>query len=125
MPLFTRELNAEADYIGRSALTVYLHTALPTDAAPTTGRIAKGGGLYESGVTVPAADMSDAVDGDIQITVALAFGDADEAVGTITHWTAYRSSSAVAFGTLPSTVIANGDSFTIDADSIQFNLATT
>ena len=125
MPLFTRELNALADSIGVAALTVRLHTALPTDAAPTNGRIAKGGGLYESGIAVPATDISDAANGDIQITAALAFGAADEAVGTLTHWSAYRSNLAVAFGTLPSTIIANGDTFTVDANAIQFNLSTT
>ena len=34
MPLFTRELNELADRIGRSDLTMRLHTAVPTDAKP-------------------------------------------------------------------------------------------
>ena len=34
MRLFVREQNELADRIGRSDLTVYLHTAEPTDAEP-------------------------------------------------------------------------------------------
>ena len=124
MPLFTRELNDLADRIGRSALTIWLHTAAPTDAAPTNGRTTKGGGGYEAGVVVPSTDISDAAAGDIQITADVNFGAADEAVGTVAWWTAYRGNVAVAYGTLPSTVIANGDSFKINADELVIAGAT-
>ena len=50
MPLFTRELNDLADRIGRSDLTMRLHTAVPTDENPTNGRTTVGGGAYEAGV---------------------------------------------------------------------------
>ena len=47
--LFTRELNDLADRIGRSDLTMRLHTAVPTDGNPTNGRTSVGGGAYEAG----------------------------------------------------------------------------
>ena len=46
MPLFTTELNRLADSIGASTLTIRLHTAAPTDASPTNGRVTAGGGVY-------------------------------------------------------------------------------
>ena len=125
MPLFTVELNALADRIGRDALTIRLHTAAPTDAAPTNGRTTVGGGGYEAGIVVPPTDMSNAADGDIQITADIDFGAADEAVGTVAWWTAYRGNEAVAYGTLPSTVIANGDRFKINADELVIAGATS
>ena len=124
-PLFTVELNRIADGIGASALTIRLHTSAPTNEDPTAGRITAGGGTYGTGATLAAGDISAAVDGDIQNSAAIAFGAATAAVGTVTHWSAYRGSVAVAFGTLPSTAIANGGSFTIDANSLRFNGSST
>ena len=98
MPLFTRELNDLADRIGRSDLTMWLHTAAPTDADPTNGRTSVGGGAYEAGETLAAADISDAMNGDIESDAIVDFGTADEAVGTVTHWSAVRGSDAVGWG---------------------------
>ena len=125
MPLFTRELNELADRIGRSDLTVRLHTAAPTDANPANGRTTVGGGGYENGVTLDSSDISDASAGDISNDNAIPFGTADEAVGTVTHWTAYRGSSEVAFGPLPSTAVGDGDDFEINAGTLQINGSTT
>ena len=49
MPLFTTELNRLADSIGASTLTIRLHTAIPSNASPTNGRLAAGGGTFETG----------------------------------------------------------------------------
>ena len=49
MPFFNRELNELMDRAGRSDLTIYLHTAAPSDADTDNGRINAGGGLYEIG----------------------------------------------------------------------------
>ena len=125
MPLFTRELNELADRIRRSNLTCWLHTAAPTNSSISNGRTNKGGGAYEAGKAVPTANISAASNGDISITVDIEFGDADEAVGTVTHWSLVRGSDGVAYGTLPNTVIGNGDSFKINADSLDINGSTT
>lgn len=125
MPLFTRELNALADAIGASALTLWLHTAAPTEADATNGRTTVGGGGYESGLAVPATEISNASAGDIMINVAKNFGAADEDVGTVTHWSLVRGSDGVAYGTLPSTQINNGDSFTINANTLRILGSTT
>ena len=125
MPLFTRELNELADYIGRSNLTIWLHTAAPTNAIPAHGRTTVGGGAYEAGITLTAAQLTAAAMGDIESNVAIAFGTADEAVGTVIAWSAFRGSDAVAHGTLPSTVIGNGDSFSINANTLDFMGSTT
>lgn len=125
MPLFTRELNELADRIGRSDLTIWLHTAAPTDADPDNGRTTVGGGAYESGKTLAAANISDASDGDISNSVAIDFGAADENVGTVTHWSAVRGTDAVAYGTLPNTAINDGDSFQINSGTLQINGSST
>ena len=125
MPLFDRELNDLADRIGRSDLTIWLHTAAPTESAPTKGRTTVGGGSYESGATLAAANISAASAGDIDNDVDILFGSADEAVGTVGWWSAIRGSDAVSYGTLPSTTIGNGDSFKINANSLQHNGSTT
>ena len=65
MPLFNRELNELADRIGRSNLTVWLHTAAPTNGAPTNARTNVGGGAYEGGATLLATQISNATNGDI------------------------------------------------------------
>ena len=125
MPLFTTELNELADRIGRSNLTVRLHTSAPSNASPTGGRVSAGGGTYGTGATVTAANISTASSGDIEITADIDFGTATAAVGTVTHWSAYRGTDPVAFGTLPSTVIASGDSFKINANTLDINGSTT
>ena len=43
----------------------------------------------------------------------------------MTHWSAYRGSAPVAFGTVPSTIIANGDSFSINSGTLQINGSTS
>ena len=125
MPLFTTELNELADRIGRSNLTVRLHTAVPTNGSPTNGRITAGGGTYGTGATVTAANISSASNGDIEVTADIDFGTATADVGTVTHWSAYRGTDPVAFGTLPSTVISSGDSFKINANTLDINGSTS
>ena len=125
MPFFLRELNELADRIGRSDLTVYLHTSAPTEADPTNGRVTTGGGTYASGATVATADIDMASNGDIMVTAAVDFGTAAAAVGTVTYCSVYRGADAVGYYTLPSTVIANGDGFAINANTIQFNGSST
>ena len=125
MPLFTRELNELADRIGRSDLTIYLHTAAPSDSDPDNGRVTVGGGNYESGATLAASDISDASSGDIQNDAAVAFGTADENIGDVTHWSALRGTDAVAYGSLTDVTINDGDSYTIPIGEIQFNGTTT
>ena len=74
MPLFTRELNDLADRIGRSDLTIWLHTAAPTNADPTNGRTSVGGGAYEAGEARSLrAGISDAASGDISNDAAVDF----------------------------------------------------
>ena len=63
MALFTTELNELADRIGRSNLTVRLHTAAPTNGSPTNARVTAGGGTYGTGATVTAANISTATNG--------------------------------------------------------------
>ena len=71
MPLLNRELNELIDRIRRSDVTVWLHTAAPTEAAPATGRTTVGGGAYESGRVVAPSNISMAANGDIMITAAV------------------------------------------------------
>ena len=125
MPLFTVELNRLADSIGASTLTIWLHIAAPTDASPTNGRTTVGGGAYESGATLAATGISNASNGDITNNAAIDFGTADQVVGTVSHWSAVRGSTPVAYGTLPSTTINNGDSFQINAQTLDINGSTT
>ena len=125
MPLFTRELNDLADRIGRAALTIWLHTAQPTDASPQNGRTTVGGGGYEAGIVVAPGSISNAANGDIQVTEDVDFGTADEDVGEVGWWSAYRGSDAVGYGTVPTTQIDIGDSFKINADELVIAGATT
>ena len=125
MPLFEVELNRVADGIGASTLTIRLHTAAPSDSNPTNARTTTGGGSYANGASLTAANISAASGGDIENTAAIDFVTATADVGTVTHWSAYRGSNPVAFGTLPSTAINNGDSFQINANSLQINGSTT
>ena len=125
MPLFVVEQNRLADSIGASALTVYLHTAAPTDADITNGRTTTGGGAYENGKAVAATDISDAADGDIEVTADIAFGEATASVRTVTHWSAVRGGAGVGWGTVPKTAILQGDSFTLNANTVKFNGSST
>ena len=120
MPLFVVEENRIADDIGASDLTFYLHTAAPTNAAPTNGRTTVGGGGYENGVDIAAADISAAANGDIDVDVDIDFGTADEAVGTATHLSAYRSTAPVGYWDIQNTDIADGDGFKINANTLRF-----
>lgn len=125
MPLFGVELNRLADDIGASTLTIRLHTSAPSDASPTNGRTTSGGGSYVNGEALAASGITVASNGDIRNSGAIDFGTATADVGTVTHWSAYRGTAPVAWGTLPSTTINNGDSFSINADSLQINGSTS
>ena len=65
---------------------IWLHTAAPTNASPAANRTSQGGGAYEAGFAVTAANWSAAASGDVQLDVVCDFGTSDEAVGTVTHW---------------------------------------
>ena len=87
MPLFTSKLNSMADELVDAAGTLYLHTAAPTDASPTNGtELRAGGGAYASGLTTAAANWTVAANGDIENSVAFAFGTATADVGTVIAW---------------------------------------
>ena len=125
MPLFTNELNESIDNMARAG-RVWLHTAAPTNASPAANRTSQGGGAYEAGFAVTAANWSAAASGDVQLDVVCDFGTSDEAVGTVTHWSFDPSTGDDgAYGTLPSTTIGNGDSFEINTGTIQINGSTT
>lgn len=125
MPLFERELNQLADRIGRANLTIYLHTAAPSDDDTDNGRVTTGGGLYASGATLTAANISNASDGDISNSAAIAFGAATANIGAVAWWSAFRGTDAVAWGTMPETTINDGDSFTIGVGLLRLNGSTS
>ena len=125
MPLFTRELNELADRIGRSDLTMRLHTAVATDGNPTNGRTSVGGGAFEAGATLTAANITASANGHIENSVDIPFGTADEAVGTVIGVSAYRGGDAVGYWPLPTTIIGNGDSFKINANTLDFMGSTS
>lgn len=125
MPLFLTELNRLADSIVDATMTLYLHTAAPTNASPANGRTTAGGSNYENGKSLTANDFSAASNGDVSNNSAIDFGTADENVGTVTHWSLYKGSSPVAYGTVPSTTINSGDSFSINSGSLQINGSST
>ena len=105
---------------------IWLHTAAPTNASPAANRTSQGGGAYEAGFAVTAANWSAAASGDVQLDVVCDFGTSDEAVGTVTHWSFDPSTGDDgAYGTLPSTTIGNGDSFEINTGTIQINGSTS
>lgn len=125
MALFNRELNELADHIGRSDLRIYLHTAAPTEASPANGRVVSGGGLFQNGAVLAAAQISNAAAGDIRNLVAVPYNAAVGNVGTITHWSAYRGSDPVAYFPFEvATTINDGDTFTINANSLIFDGST-
>ena len=121
MPLFTSKLNAMADELVDAAGTLYLHTAAPTDGDPTNGRTSSGGGAYDNGLATAAANFTAASDGDVENSVAFSFGTATAPVGTVTHWSYYKGANEYSWGTLPNTAIASGDTFSINANSLQMN----
>ena len=125
MPLFARERDALAGAVRASALTIYLHTAAPTDVAPTNGRTTTGGGAFQNGLAWPTNQMSAVSGGAFDNNVDLDFGQATADVGTVTHWSAYRGSDPVMFGTLPSTVINNRDTFKINSGSLDVTISST
>lgn len=125
MPLFNVELTRMAETMRSAAWTAYAHTAAPTDADPTNGRTTVGGTGYENGIAVPVANIDMAANGDIAINADIAFGTADEDVGTITHVSFYRGTDPVGYVTVPSTTVNDGDTFTVNADSVQINGSTT
>ena len=125
MPFFNVELNRIANDIGASDLTIYLHTEAPTDAAPTNGRVTTGGGLYQTGAPLPSTGISDASEGDIHNTVAVAFGESAADIGILVAWSAYRATAPVAYGTLPNTEINTGDTFTMAPNTLLLNGSTT
>ena len=57
IPLFTNELNESIDNMARAG-RVWLHTAAPTNASPAANRTSQGGGAYEAGFAVTAANWS-------------------------------------------------------------------
>lgn len=126
MPYFVEEQNRVGDWITRSDLTIWLHTAAPTDADSDNGRTTVGGGAYEAGATLAASNLTAASNGDVSNSAAVAMGAADEDVGTVTHWSAVRGSEAVAYGALPAEVeITNGDTYTFPVGAIQFNISSS
>ena len=126
MPLFIRELNELADYVGRSALTARLHTQEPTNADPTLGRTTVGGGGYENGVMVPEANLSVAVNGVTTINAVIDFGTADEDVGTVGWVSFYRGNDPVGYAPLDSQeTIDDGDSYEVNANSISLTFTST
>ena len=125
MPLFNAELNELANRIGRTNLTIRLHTAAPTNANPTNGRVTAGGGVYETGETLASGDVSNAANGDITNDNDIEYGTTTEAAGTVAWWSAYRGNSPVGFGTLPSRVLGSGDTYKINAGTLDFNGSST
>ena len=125
MPLFDDKLDTIADDELAVAGRLWLHTAAPTNASPTNGRTSVGGGDYESGMAITAGNWTAASNGDVNLNIAAAFGTADEAVGTVGWWSFVTPTENIAWGTLPSTTIGDGDTFTINSGSLQLNGATT
>ena len=121
MPLFDSKLNSIADDELAVAGTIWLHTAAPTNTNPANGRTTVGGGDYETGQVVIAANWTVASNGDVNISTDLDFGTADAAVGTVAWWSFVTSSENIGWGTLPSTTIGDGDTFKINAGSLQLN----
>ena len=79
----------------------------------------------KAGRPIPPATYPNASGGDITFNVDIPFGTADEAAGTAIFATFYRGNDAVGYIAIPSTVIGNGDTVTINADSINFNSITS
>ena len=120
MPLFTTELNRIANDIGQSDLTIYLHTQAPINSNPALGRVTTGGGSYANEATLNSSDITEASNGDIQNRTIIDYGTATANLGTITHWSAYRGGTPIAYGSLPNTAaIVSGDRFQFNANSLR------
>ena len=125
-PVFEARINAVANDWTNAAGTVYLHTEAPTNASPTNGRVTEGGGTFASGASVTAGNWSVAASGDVSYDADVDFGTATSAItDPVTHWSYYEGSLATAFGTLPSTTVASGDTYKINSGTIQINGAST
>ena len=125
MPLFTAYINSLADAMVGAVGTLWLHTIAPTDADPTDGRTTTGGGVFETGLATAAGNWTVAVNGDVENNAAFDFGTATAAVGTVIAWSYYLGATPVMHGTLPSRTIATGDSYSINANSLQSNGMST
>lgn len=122
MPVATAALNLMADHLVSVAILIRLHTGDPGSDG-TANRVSGGGGSYTSGVSVAASGWSAASDGDVHNVNAIDFGTAaGSAPGTVTHWSAYRGGTFIASNTLQSRAVAVGDSFSIAAESLVFDL---
>ena len=105
MPLFARELDAIADRISMDGMVAYAHTAAPSDGDPDNARI------NSTGIAMAAGSWSAASGGDVQFDAVVDFGVLDASnQQVVTHWSIFRGTDAVAFGSLASaiTVVAGG-----------------
>ena len=127
MPLSNTELNRIADDIVSSTLRFYLNTVKPAVSSNgMAGRVTAGGGSFTSGIAVAASGYTTASNGDVNVIAAIDYGTASGGdPGTVIAWTAFRGASFVAVGDVPSTTIADGDSFSINAGSLNLNGSTT
>ena len=125
MPLFNAELTRLANQIKTGTIKCYVHTQAPTHGNISRGRATAGGGAFQSGVTVPNANFAVDSDGDITVNADIDFGIATADVNAaLTHWSLVRDKTTdegIAFGTLPSTTVRNGDTFKINANSLLMN----
>ena len=119
MPLSGTELNRLGDSIVEDALTCYAHTGAPGNAG-TANRVG-------TAQTLAAANWSAAASGDVTYTQAVSFGVLDNSNNqTVTHYSLFRSSAYVGFATLQAAVtVTSGGTFTINANTIRINGATT
>ena len=121
MPLFATELNRVADDMSASAMVAYAHTAAPTDADDDNGRI------NATGIAMAATNWSAASAGDVTYNADVDFGVLDASnQRVVTHWSVYRGTAPVAFGSLasPITVVAGG-TFQINTGTIRLLGSTT
>ena len=125
MPLFNRELDELANRIIRSTLTLYIHTEAPTEADPTAGRVVTGGGDY-LGRAMLSTEFTPATGGNGDVTNAeeMEYAKSTVAVGEITHWSLFRGTSAVAYGTLSPVTIGEGTILRIGAGVLKVDGVT-
>ena len=125
MPFFTIELNRIADDVGMLTSPFACHLVLPTNLAPASGRTTAGGGVYATGQPLPPLTfplpLMEKSGTPSRFPSVVAIGD----VGTVIGWSAFRGAAPVAYTALPATTINSGDSFEIDANSLQINGSTT
>lgn len=125
MPLFNAELNELADRIKRSNLTLFLHTSAPSDADTDNGRVTGGGTGFTNGQAVATSNISRDADGDLTITADVNFGTASGNVGALTHWSLFRGTSPVAYGTLANVTVNDTDTFKVNANTLKINGTTS